>query len=331
MSHTRAYCARRALIETFIRPTIGLPLRTFTTAAPPLHQKLTRKQRSTGSSTPTPEDAERIRKASEKKAQRAAKKAEQERLAPRQGKSAQRLLEALEQQRAFDKRTGGTLVQAKKRDAIIEEKDEGPPENEDIAEHGEVIHLIDRAGSYHKRVPLFEVLRDLDREVEKLVLVKNNKAADADGTPVCKIFNLEYLAEKKRKIEGRSAEVAKGERSSKEMEFTWTIGPADLDMKIRQMVKFLEEGRRVDVTISRKFRWKVPENMEEIEEIISTIREAVKTVKGAREYKEAEGEMAKTLDLHFEGPKGGVKEKVQAREEDVDDLPEPEIAGAAAS
>ena len=332
--HLRAYSIHNAVFETFIRAAIGSPprqSRTLTTTSKHW-QKLSRKQREQSNATLSPEDKERIAKAAEKAAQRAEKKAEQDKYRRREGNSAQKLLKQLEFQRKVDggggSKSAGLGENGKKKGVMSEET----PENEGIAEASgsDVIQLIDREGKFHKGVRLRDVLDDLDRGVEKLVLVKGNKGQEGDGIPVCKIFSFEYLEERKRKIEGRSADLARGEKASKELEMTWTIGGADLDLKLRQMRRFLEEGRRVDVSLQRKFRRRVPEKTaEEMEGLVGMVRSVAKEVKGAREYKEAEGELAKTLDLHFEGPRGGIREK--AKDEDAQDLPEPEIAGAAAS
>lgn len=343
MAHPRAYSIQTAVFDAFIRPTIGHPRhhllqpRTFTcTSIAP--QKLTRKQREQAQANglPTAADQERIRKAAERAAHRSAKAAQK----PREGRSAQQILDRVKTALANGQVGGRRNTQvdplaAEKAEAkLAKEEEKRAPENEEIFAKGDIIHLIDRENRYHKRVYLEDVLADLDRSVEKLLLVKGNKGADDDGRPVCRIFTLQHLNDKKRRTEGRSAEVAKGEKSAKELEITWTIGPADLELKTRQMVRFLEEGRKLDITIARKIRRKAPEKtVEEMNSLIEHVRRTVKGVKGAREYKTPEGELANTMDLYFEGPKGGIDTKGKAEVEDsgAEDLIEPEIAGIAAS
>jgi translation initiation factor IF-3 len=322
MTSLRPYCIRNAIHEAFIRPAIGTPTgshlsrRTFTQTCIS-SQKLSRKQREQSGSTPSPEDEARIRKAQERAAERAAKK-NSERLV---GNSAQRLLKQIEKQQKQE----GQNLHAKEK--VGKEK---PPEDEEIMEKSIIIDLIDQDMAYKRKVDIRDVLEDMDRETHKLIVVKTNGGAEGSGIPVCRIFRKDYLDGKQKKLLGRTAELAKGEKSSKEMELTWTIGPADLDIKLRQLTRFLEEGRRVDVSLSRKLKWKEPDNSKgELEGLLELMRQTVKGVKGAKEYKEPAGHVGAKYQVYFEGPKGGIKEK--AEDAGAEELVEPRIAGVAAS
>jgi translation initiation factor IF-3 len=210
------------------------------------------------------------------------------------------------------------------KEAKTEAKDEKrPPENDEI-KHPE-ISLVDRQGRFHRRINTREVLWRLNRAEEKLVVVK---PAENGSMPLCKIFSIEELLKKEREMKCKAAEREKGEKMAKELELTWTIGLADMDLKFRQMAKFLGEGRKLDVTITRKYRRQVPDrDQDELRAIVDKVRAAALAVKGAKEYRPPDGRLAETMLLYFEGPKGGI----QGRAENAGavGLPGPERAGAA--
>ncbi|KIW03509.1 uncharacterized protein PV09_05275 [Verruconis gallopava] len=314
MAHLRPYCARNAITEAFILPAIGIPRcrdprlplrRTFALSAHQ-QQKLSRKQREK-SGIITPEDQERIRKAQEKAAERAAKKAE----APRQGNRAQALLNSLNKSKKI-------ASPAKT------EEEQRPPENDEIT-YPE-ISLVDRHGRFLKRVQTKEVLWSLNRAEEKLVMIKPTDGKDAGALPICKIFSITELLEKELKEKGRAAQRQRGEKMFKELELSWSIGPADMDMKCKQMIRFLEEGRKVDVTIVRKYRRQAPDRtMDELQGLVDRLKNAVKSVPGAREYRSQDGQLAHTMSFYFEGPRGGIK----AEADDAEHLSQPDKASAA--
>jgi translation initiation factor IF-3 len=317
MTHLRSYSARNAIFEAFIRPAIGLPRclppqllaqRTFI-PTPQCQQKLSRKQREqTGALTP--EDQERLRKAREKAERRVAA------VAPRPGPRAKALLVAIGKE---------PKALAAAADGGAEER---PLENDEIK--NTEISLVDAEGRFHKRVNTREILWRLNRAEEKLLVVKAAEGSDPRSMPLCKIFPLEELLKKEKERKSREAQRERGEKTAKEMEVTWTIGPADMDLKCRQMSKFLGEGRKVDVTINRRYRRRVPDkDQDELQGVVNTVRAAALGVNGAREYRLAEGRLAESMLLFFEGPRGGVKDQIE--DAGAADLPEPEIAGAAAS
>jgi translation initiation factor IF-3 len=324
MSHINPYCVRNAIFETFIRPAIGpsrcrttqnlLPRRTFIVSTP-CHQKLSRKQREQTGATLTQEDQSRIRKAHEKAERRKAEKA----LSPRRGTRAQALLESLNLNK--DKR-GRELPKA----AVEEEVK--PLENDEIMDLE--ISLVDRDERFHRRVNTKEVLWGLNRAEEKLVVVKTARKGDARSMTVCKIYALEQLVEKERRRKSTAAVRDKGEKMAKELGMNWTVGPADLELKCKQMIKFLGEGRKVDVTVTRKFKKRVPDmTNDELQSVLDRIRDTAMGVKGTREYTEPIGQLAHTMLMHFEGPNGGLKEEMEGV--GAEGLPGPEIATAAAS
>lgn len=302
MPHLRPYCARNAIFEALVRPAIGsprcssprfVPVRTFS-FTPRHHEKLSRKQRER-SGVLTPEDQERIRKAKEKAERRAATSP----VFASSGNRAQALLDGL-------KREGPLKAN--------QEEDKGPPENEQIIAVD--ISLVDREDRYHKRIKLQDVLWNLNRAEEKLILVKSRDKNDPRSIPTCKIITHVDVMRRERQIKGRRALRELGEKLAKELEFTWTIGPADLTMKCGQMTRFLQEGRKLDITIARKYARQEPNKTpKELEALVGTIRGTALAVTGTKEYREPEGQLSRRLLLFFVGPR---KEERGSMEETSD-------------
>lgn len=117
----------------------------------------------------------------------------------------------------------------------------GPPSNEDIT--APEVQLIDAEGVNHGTVPTSEAMAIAAESGLDLVAISPNAVP-----PVCKILDLgkfKYAAQKK------AAEARKKQKviEVKEIKMRPGIDTHDYDVKMRSVVKFLEEGDKVKVTM----------------------------------------------------------------------------------
>ncbi|KAF2397906.1 hypothetical protein EJ06DRAFT_514608 [Trichodelitschia bisporula] len=170
------------------------------------------------------------------------------------------------------------------------------PRDEEI--HSVYIGLVDRQGEYHDSVRLRDVLRGLDRVSEHLVMVQEPEPGTMD-LPTCRIYTKTELREKELGRLEAAKRQAKTQRSGKKIEFGWAIAPADLEMRIRQFIGFLKEGRKVEVLLARK-RGARRVDLEECEGLIGRLRGEARGA-GAREEKNPDGKLGVHYLMFFEG------------------------------
>ncbi len=109
------------------------------------------------------------------------------------------------------------------------------------------VRYIDHLGKQHGILPTLEAMRHAEGADLSLVEV------DPHGTPpVCKALDYNrFLYEKKKKSKSSSGTVAK---KDKEVKINTSTGDNDYQIKVRKIIKLLENGHRVKVTIRFRFR-----------------------------------------------------------------------------
>lgn len=158
----------------------------------------------------------------------------------------------------------------------VQPQKDGPPANEDITSPD--VQLIDAEGENHGTVPTTQAMEmALDAGLDLVAISPNAKP------PVCKILDLgkfKYAAQKK------AAEARKKQKviEVKEIKLRPNIDTHDYEVKMRSVVKFLEEGDKVKVTmrfrgremahqeLGMKLLIKVRDEMEHLAKVESTPR-----------------------------------------------------------
>lgn len=149
------------------------------------------------------------------------------------------------------------------------------------------------------------ILEEVDPQKEHLITIGTipHPRDPSEKIPLCKIFTKETLREMGRTATARLKEQKKAQGSAKNLEFNWAAGPADLDRQLGQMVKFLGEGRRVDVLLARKKGSRKAE-IEESRALLIKVRAAAAGC-GAKEVAKADGEAGKRMTMAFKKTGGG--------------------------
>lgn len=158
----------------------------------------------------------------------------------------------------------------------VQPQKDGPPANEDIT--SSEVQLIDAEGENRGTVPTSEAMElALEAGLDLVAISPNAKP------PVCKILDLgkfKYAAQKK------AAEARKKQKviEVKEIKLRPNIDTHDYEVKMRSVVKFLEEGDKVKVTmrfrgremahqeLGMKLLIKVRDEMEHLAKVESTPR-----------------------------------------------------------
>ncbi|KAK4504714.1 hypothetical protein PRZ48_002676 [Zasmidium cellare] len=141
----------------------------------------------------------------------------------------------------------------------------------------------------------WDVLNSIDPKTHRLVQLSNDEPDNYNFIPVCKIVDKKesYDAEKRKAKAAREAKklsARSSEMGMKTVELNWAIDRNDLGHRVDKMVEFLSEGRRVEVVLASKKRGRKA-SLEECEEVLAKIRQAVAGVEGAREVEGLKGKM----------------------------------------
>lgn len=122
------------------------------------------------------------------------------------------------------------------------------------------------------------ILARMDRKAD--FLVEMAPAAESK-LPICRIIPrrqvLEYESMKRKKPRTK-------EKLMKQLELNWAIGQNDLQHKLDRMKQFLDEGRRVELTIAKKRRGR-DATPDERRTLLAAIRAFVQNSGGVREWK----------------------------------------------
>lgn len=185
------------------------------------------------------------------------------------------------------------------------------PRDDEIREP--YVHIIE---GYEKNGPPIlsnsqrtkDVLADLDLKTHSLqVIAVDLPESQEVKWPVCKIIN------KREEVERQKQEKEKKKASAlkeKTLTLNWALAPHDLEHKLKTMQKFLAKGSRVQILLMRKQNGKAKATAKDAEELVDSIVEAAKEVKGTTEWKKRDGALLGTLKINFQG-------KLQEKMEDT--------------
>lgn len=118
--------------------------------------------------------------------------------------------------------------------------------NDQIRSHN--VFLIDEEGTKQGRVSKLEALKISSSKGLDLVQVAFN---EKDNLPICKIMDYGKLKYKKTKNKNKSKSHS---HQLKEIKIGLNIAEHDLDIKIRQMKKFLDKGMSVKYSLQLRGR-----------------------------------------------------------------------------
>ncbi|KAK1981729.1 translation initiation factor IF-3 [Colletotrichum cereale] len=148
------------------------------------------------------------------------------------------------------------------------------------------------------------VLRSLDLDTQSLRMVSRAPPKPTGDQPryaICRVVDKRVEKERERAQEKNKKETARRLARVKELELNWAIASHDLGHKMKQMKGFLEKGYKVDVIFAKKKGSRVA-TRDEAQALVQAVRDAVAEVKGAKEWKEAEGQPPKVMKLYLDAP-----------------------------
>jgi translation initiation factor IF-3 len=200
---------------------------------------------------------------------------------------------------------------------------------------------VNSEGKLDPPVSLRLTLASINPQTHYIEQVTPDDPDDRDHIPVCKIVNKKeaYDQNKARSAavkEAKKLQAKTGAAGVKTFEMSWAISGHDLSHRLERMKEFLGEGRRVEVVLAKKKGGRKA-TVEECEDVLRIIREAVNAVPGAREVA---GEAAKPMKLgamttlSFAGPAPKTKSArpAQDAQSSVDNMsPGTDSAGASQS
>ncbi|KAL1862389.1 hypothetical protein Plec18167_009368 [Paecilomyces lecythidis] len=162
-------------------------------------------------------------------------------------------------------------------------KTQGIIKDEDI--RASQIQMVNDNGSLDPPERTVDVLRSINRSEYFLVQVSPGAA---DRLPVCKLVSKKALREQE-KAKAKAAHSAK--TAVKQIELNWAIDAHDLSHRMKQLVSFLEKGRKVEVVLTRK-RGKRAPTAEEVKKVMDAVLDTVQNADAAQ-VKPMEGEPGK--------------------------------------
>ncbi|KAJ5161483.1 translation initiation factor IF3 [Penicillium capsulatum] len=164
---------------------------------------------------------------------------------------------------------------------------QGPIKDEAIG--APYVQIVNEHGDLEMPVRLSDVLRSFDRS--KFFLHQVSPGSPG-RPPICKITDkLAYSQREKEK-----AKAAKATKSqNKQIELNWAIDAHDLEHRLKQLTTFLEKGRKVEVTLTRKRRKRAP-TVDEIKHVIQSVLDTTKNA-GATQVKAMEGEPGQQMKI----------------------------------
>jgi translation initiation factor IF-3 len=159
--------------------------------------------------------------------------------------------------------------------------------DEDI--RSEYIQIVNENGDLEPAMRLRDALRSFDRSENFLIQVS---PAQPDRPPICKIVNKMAMREHER-AKAKAAHATK--TAVKQIELNWAIDSHDLAHRLKQLTSFLEKGRRVEITLTRKKGKRAP-TVEEIKNVMDSVLQTTKEA-DATQIKPMEGEPGKHVTL----------------------------------
>lgn len=185
------------------------------------------------------------------------------------------------------------------------EEEEGPwdfkkmgrfPKDEELLEVCEKI-VFRKADGLSEPQWLVEVLKNADLKTDQLECIALPGPTNRGLLyPICRFMNREQL---KREQKEREKAARRSKVMTKEMEINWAITKHDLGHKLKQLLKFLQKGCQCEITFQNKVRGKKKATMEEMQETVRLVKEAIMDIPGANEYKSADGSVGSPVYKMF--------------------------------
>lgn len=189
-----------------------------------------------------------------------------------------------------------------------------PHDEQLINQNFPYVHIVDEAGKLSPPQRVADILTSINRRTQSLQTLAlpppklrsrweqppEPIAGDRGGAPeipVCRIVDKKAAREA---VKVRSKKQSNPAMTLKTLELNWAIDPHDLEHRLKRMRDFLEKGYRVDVVLVGK-RKKRKASPEEAAQTLDKIREAIKMVDGAKEWKGMEGKVGAHVMLFIEG------------------------------
>lgn len=164
---------------------------------------------------------------------------------------------------------------------------QGPIKDEAI--RAPFVQTVNEQGDLEMPTRLIDTLKSFDRSKFFLLQVS---PGEPGKPPVCKITNkLAYAQREKEKIKAIKA----AKTQTKHIELNWAIDAHDLEYRLKQLTTFLEKGRKVEVTLTRKRRKRAP-TVDEIKHVIQSVLDTTREA-GGLQVKAMEGEPGKEVKI----------------------------------
>jgi len=166
------------------------------------------------------------------------------------------------------------------------------------------VHLVDEVGNLQHPEPLTTILLSFDR---KQFALRQVGVHEETLVPIGRIVSKAWLREVAQAVWKPKKDVAD---ATKQVELSWAIDSHDLFHRLRRIQEFLREGRRVEVLVAAKKKGRTT-TKDEVDVIMKAVRDAIKEVDGASEWKAMEGEAGMEVILYFR-PGGEIKKEKKA-------------------
>jgi translation initiation factor IF-3 len=156
-------------------------------------------------------------------------------------------------------------------------------QNEDI--RADTIQLVNENGSLDPPERTADVLRSLQRNEYALVQVS---PGGVNQPPVCKILSKRMMREQEK---AKAKATHSSKMTTKQIELNWAIDPHDLSHRLKQLLSFLDKGRKVEITLTRKKGKRAP-TVEEVNNLMDSVMDTIEEA-NAMQVKPMEGQPGK--------------------------------------
>jgi translation initiation factor IF-3 len=135
---------------------------------------------------------------------------------------------------------------------------------------------------------LWQLLRSIDRSITHVVQLTKPGEREIAVVQIMERRDMIKAIAKKEEASRKAAYAVKAKKP-KQLELNWAIAPNDLQLKLKQMEGFLQQGKKVEVMLAAK-RHQRKATPQEADELLKAIRERIEST-GARESKPFEGRL----------------------------------------
>ena len=148
------------------------------------------------------------------------------------------------------------------------------------------VRIIMPEGGLSPRESLISAMSRVRQGTEHLV---QRSKVDEDGMVICRIMTIADLLQQKEAKERTLKEQRRSSKQNvpKKIEINWAIGSNDLEHKLTQLKRFIQDGKKVEVVLANKRRQRRA-TPEEGRELLSKIRMKLAEA-DAEEIKEIQG------------------------------------------